>query len=141
MTMYGAALTGGQWLGLIGIGGILWGAGVMVIRCFPQLLFGDSFRQVSSYVFAFPMTYFNLIVSEKLLGIRADQCFVSTAIISAAALFLDGMALMWSPGFYENPSLNKIKSPLAIRYSRQGAAWLLWTFGAGLAIALYRHLN
>ena len=139
--MYGAALSGGQWLGLIGIGGILWGAGVMIIRSFPQLLFGGSFRQVSSFVLAFPMTYVNLIVSEWLLGVRADQRLVSTSIISTAALFLDGAALMWSPELYENPSLNKIKSPLAIRYSRQGAAWLLWTFGVGFAIALYQHLN
>lgn len=139
--MYGAAVSGGQLLGLIGIGGILWGAGVMIIRSFPQLLFGSSFRQVWSFVVAFPMTYMNLVVAEWLLGVRAEQRLVSTAIISAAALFLDGSALMWSPELYENPSLHKIKSPLAIRYSRQGAAWLLWTFGAGLAIALYQHLN
>ena len=139
--MYGGSLSGTQWFGLIGIGGILWGAGVMIIRSFPQLLFGDSVRQVSSYVLAFPMTYMNLVVAEMLLGIRTDQRLVSTSIISAAALFLDGAAMMWFPEIYENPSLNKIKSPLAIRYSRQGAAWLLWTFGAGFAIALYPHLH
>ena len=139
--MYGASLSGGQWVGLIGIGGILWGAGVMIIRYLPQLLFGDTVRQVSSFALAIPMTYMNLIVSEMLLGIRADQRLVSTAIISTAALFLDGMALMWSPELYENPSLNNIKSPLAMRYSRQGAAWLLWTFGVGLAIALYPFLH
>ena len=141
MAMYGAALSAGQWLGLIGIGGVLWGAGVMIIRSFPQLLFEGPVRQLSSFILAFPMTYFNLIVSEMLLGIRADQRLVSTSIISAAALFLDGMALMWAPEFYENPSLSKTKSPLAIRYSRQGAAWLLWTFGVGFAIALYPHLK
>jgi hypothetical protein len=139
--MYEASISGGQWVGLIGIGGLLWATGVMMIRYFHQILFGSQSRQVLSYVASFPLNYVSLVMSERLLGLRPDQRLVSTTIIGTTALFLDGTAMMWSPELYENPSLNRIKSPLAMRFSRQGAAWLLWTFGAAFAMALYTHLN
>jgi len=139
--MYDASISGPQWVGLIGIGGLLWATGVMVIRYFHQILFGSQSRQVLSYVAAFPLNYVSLVMSERLLGLRPDQRLLSTAIIGTTALFLDGTAMMWVPELYENPSLNRIKSPLAMRFSRQGAAWLLWTFGAAFAMALYTHLN
>jgi hypothetical protein len=139
--MYEASISGSQWVGLIGIGGLLWATGVMVIRYFYQILFGSQSRQVLSYVAAFPLNYVSLVMSERLLGLRPDQRLLSTAIIGTTALFLDGTAMMWVPELYENPSLNRIKSPLAMRFSRQGAAWLLWTFGAAFAMALYTHLN
>jgi hypothetical protein len=139
--MYEASISGPQWVGLIGIGGLLWATGVMMIRYFHQILFGSQSRQVLSYVAAFPLNYVSLVMSERLLGLRPDQRLVSTAIIGTTALFLDGTAMMWVPELYENPSLNRIKSPLAMRFSRQGAAWLLWTFGAAFAMALYTHLN
>jgi len=139
--MYEASISGPQWVGLIGIGGLLWATGVMVIRYFHQILFGSQSRQVLSYVAAFPLNYVSLVMSERLLGLRPDQRLLSTAIIGTTALFLDGTAMMWVPELYENPSLNRIKSPLAMRFSRQGAAWLLWTFGAAFAMALYTHLN
>lgn len=139
--MYEASISGSQWVGLIGIGGLLWATGVMMIRYFHQILFGSQSRQVLSYVAAFPLNYVSLVMSERLLGLRPDQRLLSTAIIGTTALFLDGTAMMWVPELYENPSLNRIKSPLAMRFSRQGAAWLLWTFGAAFAMALYTHLN
>ncbi|UJR24073.1 hypothetical protein I4U23_027041 [Adineta vaga] len=139
--MYETSFSGGQWVGMIGIGSFLWGTGVMIIRHGSQILFASPNRQLLAYFISFPMIYTTLVLSEMLLGIRTDQRLVATTTMSTTALFLDGAAMMWSPHFYEDPSLNKIKSPLAARYCRQGAAWLLWTFGAGFAIALYTHLN
>ena len=132
---------GGQLVGLIGLGGIYWGAAAMVIRSFPQSLFGSPLRQVGTCVVLFPVSYATLRFSEALLGVPAEQRLVSTSIMCAAALFLDGTAFMWFPELYENPSLNKLKSPLAIEYSRQGAASILWGVGALLTIALIKHLE
>lgn len=133
--------TGSQWIGMIGIGSSLWLSGVIAIRSFPNLLFGDTFRQLASYAAVFPLIYSTLVGSEYILGLSIDQRLASTTVMSVTALFLDGSALMWFPELYENPELNKIKSPLALRHSRRGAAWLLWTFGAGFAMALYTHLK
>lgn len=139
--MHETSISGAQWVSLIGIGGLLWASGVLAIRYFHQILFGSRSRQVLSYCASFPLNYVPLVMSERLLGLHPDQRLVTTTIVGTTALFLDGTAMMWFPELYENPSLNRIKSPLAMRFSRQGAAWLLWTFGTAFAMALYTHLN
>ena len=141
MSKYDTSFSGVQWVGMIGIGASLWVAGVLAIRYLSDILFGSKSRQILSYVAAFPINYVSVVAAEFLLGLRVDQRLVTTTIMGVTALFLDGTAMMWAPELYENPSLNKIKSPMAIRYSRQGAAWLLWTFGAVFAMGLYTHMN
>ena len=133
--------TGSQWAGLVGLGGLYWGIAAMAIRHFPQTLFGSPIRQLTTFLALLPVGYPILCFSEALLGIPAAQRLVSTSVMSAFALFLDGTAFMWFPAVYENPSLSKIKSPLAIHYSRQGAASILWGVGALLTVALIKHLE
>ena len=133
--------TGGQWAGLIGLGVLYWGIAALVIRHFPQTLFGSARRQVTTFLTLFPVSYVTLRFSEALLGVPAAQRLVSTSIMCSTALFFDGTAFMWCPPVYENPSLSKIKSPLAIHYSRQGAASILWGVGVLITIALIKHLE
>ena len=139
--LLGRSFTNGQSLGLIAFGGIFWGAAAMKIRYFPQIFYSNPIRQAGAFVVAFPATYSMMRLSESLLDLRVDQRLVSTSVMCAAALFLDGIAFMWFPDLYENPSLSQIKSPLAIQYSRQGAAWILWGVGAALTIALATTMN
>ena len=134
-------LTGGQLWSLIGLGTLYWAAAAMMIRHFPQAYFGSPARQVGTYLTAFPVGFSAMRLAEVLFGIRVEQRLVTASILSACALILDGIAFMWFPELYENPSLSKIKSPLAIRYSRQGAAFLLWGVGISLVVALVSHLT
>ena len=128
-------------MGLVGLGGLFWGVAALVIRSFPQTLFGTSVRQMTTYLILLPVGYPLLNFTEAILGIPAAQRLVSTSVMCAAALFLDGTAFMWVPAVYENPSLSKIKSPLAMHYSRQGAASILWGVGALLTVALIKHFE
>ena len=134
-------VTGGQLVGVLGLGGLFWGVAAWIIRTFPQTLFGSTRRQMTTYLVLLPVGYPLLNFTEAVLGIPAAQRLVSTSVMCAIALFLDGIALMWVPAVYENPSLSKIKSPLAIHYSRQGAASLLWGVGALLTVALIKHFE
>ena len=137
----GNIVTGGQLVGLAGLGGVFWGVAALIIRNFPQTLFGSTRRQMTTYLVLLPVGYPLLNFTEAVLGIPAAQRLVSTSVMCAAALFLDGAAFMWVPAVYENPSLSKIKSPLAMHYSRHGAASILWGVGALLTVALIKHLE
>jgi hypothetical protein len=52
------------------------------------------------------------------------------------ALLLDGIAFMWYPILYENPSLKEKNPSSTVALSRMGAAWLLYGVGLCLGIAL-----
>ena len=125
-----------QLLELIGLGGFFWVAGVVTIRYGSNILFGSKNRRIVSFIGAIPMAYATIRFSEELLSLYPKQRLAATAIMSCAALFLDGTALMWFPTLYENPSTRKKNSFSSLTFSRMGAAWLLWTFGINLFIAL-----
>ncbi len=89
------------------------------------------------YIGTIPLCYVTIFLSEKLLSISPKERLTSTAIMTWIALMLDGIALMWYPTLYENPSLRKKKSSWSIAFSRMGAAWLLWFVSISFAIALF----
>ena len=126
-----------QLFGLIGLGGVFWAAAALTIRSAPELLFGNQNRQVLSYLAAAPVSLYGFIrPTEILLGISPSARVYTTVILSASALLLDGIAMMWFPHIYENPDLMKRNNALALLYSRRGAAWILWGVGVGLIVAL-----
>ncbi len=134
--MHSQHLTQAHLYGLIGLGGSFWVVGVLTIRYTGHILFANNVRRLSSYIASIPISYFTLFFSEGLLGISSKQRLVSMVVMSVTALLMDGAALMWFPTLYENPLQKKKNLQLATTLSRMSAAWLLWTFGVGLGIAL-----
>jgi hypothetical protein len=122
--------------GLVGLGVIFWGAAALKIRYAGHIFYANDLRRFSTYILSIPISYIAIRFSEELLSISSKQRLTSTAIMSAAALMLDGIAFMWFPTLYENPTL-KQKNPLSsIVLSRMGAAWILGGVGICLSIAL-----
>jgi hypothetical protein len=74
--------------------------------------------------------------SEVLVGISSKQRVTSMAIMSVTALLLDGIAFMWFPTLYENPSLKQKNPTSSIILSRMGAGLILWGAGIFLGVAL-----
>jgi hypothetical protein len=128
-----------QVAGLVGLSVIYWGAAALAIRYGGHIIYINNLRRISTYLASVPIVYVAMLFSEGLLGIDSRQRLTSTAIMSASALMLDGVAYMWFPSLYENPSLKKKNPHLAIAFSRMGAAWLLWGVGASFVVALLTH--
>jgi len=122
--------------GLIGLGVVFWGAAALKVRYAGHIFYANDLRRFSIFMAAAPIGYTAMRFSEGLLGISSKQRLTSTAIMCATALLLDGVAFMWFPTLYENPSLNQKNSTSSIIRSRMGAAWILWGVGVCLGIAL-----
>ena len=84
-----------------------------------------------------PIGYGLMRFAECALGLDTRHRLISTAILSGAAMLMDGVALMWYPATYENPDLSKKNPQAAVFFSRAGAAWILWGVGVSLGLALY----
>ena len=136
--MLSTIFTSNQLFGLIGLGGVFWASAALAIRSVPELLFGTQNRQVLSFAAAAPVSLYGFLrPTEILLGISPSARVYTTVVLSASALLLDGIAMMWFPQIYENPELTKKNNTLALLYSRRGAAWILWGVGVGLIVALF----
>jgi hypothetical protein len=126
-----------QLFGLVGLGGVFWATAAFTIRSVPEILFGNPNRQIMSYLAAFPVSFYGFIrPTEIILGISPSARVYTSVILSAAALLLDGIAMMWFPHIYENPELMKKDNTMGLLFSRRGASWLLWGVGVGLTVAL-----
>jgi hypothetical protein len=130
-------LNQGQVFGLAGLGVIFWGVGVLTIRYASHILFENDLRRVFSYISAIPTGFLIAGISEGLVGISSKHRLTSVAIMTVSALMLDGLAYMWFPTLYENPTLKKKNPPLSMALSRMGAGWLLWSTAIYFAIALF----
>ena len=134
--MFKPHFTGGQIFGLIGLGGIFWISGVIIIRNMSHILFQNRRWQIVSYFAGFPLFYIMLGITEAILGLDARHRLIATTLMSAVASMMDGTALMYFPTLYENPDISKRNPQASLQLSRMGAAWLLWVFGVGFAVAL-----
>ena len=122
----------GQISSLVGLGAAAWGAAALLIRHQGPAMFADDLRRVGSILGATPALYFFIRFSEKLTLVSAKDRLTTASLLLAPALLLDGIAMMWFPTLYENPSLRKTNPTLAMSFSRMGAASIL--FGAGVTL-------
>lgn len=124
-------LSQGQVASLVGLGTFYWGAAALALREGGPILFANDCRRVATYLGLAPVAYALVVSPEKIFGIAASHRLTSTAVMSATAMILDGVALMWFPSLYENPALKKTDAHAATTTSRMAAASLL--FGVGLS--------
>jgi hypothetical protein len=124
-----------QIYGLIGLGVFFLGAAAAKVRYAGHIFYANDLRRFSNYIASIPIGYSMMVFSKTLLGFDSKQRLISTAIMSAAAFLLDGVALMWFPTLYENPPLQKRNPQLATAFSGMGAAWILWDAEVCLSIS------
>lgn len=124
----------GQTFGLISLGVIGWGAAALAVRYGSQIMFANDLRRFASFLGAPPSLYLYLRCGENLAQVSPRDRLTTASLMLTPALFLDGIAMMWFPDLYEDPSLRKTNPPLAVSNSRMGAAWIL--FGAGVVLGL-----
>lgn len=124
----------GQLFGLVSLGVIGWGAAALVVRHAGHIIFKDDLRRIGSFLGAAPSLYLYLRACEKLALVSSKERLTTACVLLTPALLLDGIAFMWFPALYENPTLRKTSPPTAVAISRMGAAWIL--FGAGVVLVL-----
>jgi len=122
--------------GLIGLGAVFWGAAALMVRYTGHIFFANDLRRFGIYLAAIPIGYTVMRFSEVLVGISSKQRVTSMAIMDVTALLLDGIAFMWFPTLYENPSLKQKNPTSSIILSRMGAGLILWGAGIFLGVAL-----
>ncbi|UJR24261.1 hypothetical protein I4U23_027228 [Adineta vaga] len=135
--MVGHSLSQSQLYSLVGLGALYWGAAAVTIRNVGHILFANDARRLATFAGLIPTGYMLIIVSEGLLGIHSSQRFMATAVMLAAALPLDGLAFMFFPSLYENPTIKKTNPHSAATFSRMGAASIFWGVGVVLIMALF----
>jgi len=118
------SLTTRQTTIVIATGIVLWFVAAMAIRFFGSWLFDFGLKHILFYVLLFPISFPFVLLLEKLAGLTKDNIFAGVAVATMAALFLDGIAIAFFPGFYS----------LSFEIQLAGAASILW--GAAVFIAL-----
>ena len=122
--------------GLVALSVLYWGAAAAKVRYGGHIFYANDLNRLGSFLATVPIGYIGIRVAEKLLSISPRERLVTTSLLAAPALLLDGAALMFFPTVYENPSLTGKNDPLAVSTSRMGAAWILFGVGASLGVAL-----
>jgi hypothetical protein len=125
-----------QVVGLTGLGVIYWGAAALTIRYAGHILFGNDLRRFSTFMASIPVLYLTMGFSEGIIGISSKQRLISLVLMIAPALLLDGIAFMWFPTLYENPTIKKKNLSSAVTISRMGAALILFGAGASFYVGL-----
>ena len=129
-------LSRGQISGLVTLSALYWGAAAVKVRYAGHIFYANDLRRLGSFLATAPIGYVGIRLAEKLLSISPKERLVTTALLAAPALLLDGTALMFFPTVYENPELTSKNASQAVSTSRMGAAWILFGVGASLGVAL-----
>lgn len=119
-----------------GLGVIYWGVAAFAIRHTGHIIFANDQRRFCMYLASIPILYVTMVFSEGLVGISSKQRLAAVILMDASATLFDGVALMWFPTVYENPTIRKTNLPAAVAISRMGAAWILFGVAASLFIAI-----
>lgn len=116
------------------LGVIYWGIAAFAVRHAGHLMFANDTRKIVTYLASIPILYVTMVFSEGLVGIGSKERVASVILMTASATLFDGVALMWFPILYENPTIRKTNLPAAVAISRMGAAWILYGVAASFFI-------
>jgi hypothetical protein len=120
-------LTTNQSLILVIYGVVLWFLAAMLVRVLGPMGALDGFWGAITFALVIPGTVPALIVMRKIAKLARPQMIVGTAIVTATALLLDGIAHGWFPALYGSDPRLIIK----------GAAAIFWGAGVALVLALF----
>ena len=118
-------LSGMQIARLLALSFGLWVVATLYIHLLPNALISPV-RGSIGFITTLPVAWLSIWLTRVCGGLRPGQLLAGVAVVGAAAMMIDGLALRWFSAVYGS-------DPLAVRL---GAAWLLWGYGVSLAIAL-----
>lgn len=99
------------------IGVIVWFAAALFIRYYETMLFSAPDQNLAIlYAVTVPVSYVSVLIAQKLANLTAQTLCTGLCVGTAAALLMDGLALVWAPHIY---SMTMTPVPY-------GSAWLLW---------------
>ena len=116
------------------LGVIYWGLFAFAIRHVGPVIFANDARRIMTYLGSIPLLYVTMVFSEGLVGIGSKHRLASVILMTASATLFDGIALMWFPTLYENPTIRKTNPGAAVIFSRMGAAWIIYGVAASFFI-------
>ena len=99
------------------IGVVVWFSAALFIWYYETMLFGAPSQNLAIlYAANIPVCYVSVLIAQKLAKLSAQSLCAGLCVGNAAALLLDGLALVWAPQLYSMAA-----SPVPY-----GSAWLLW---------------
>lgn len=91
----------GQQLAIIvAIGWTVWFLGALLCRLIGDMGWFDGTSRVLVYAAIIPGTVPVILLLRWLARLASDQIALASAVATAAAVMLDGIALAWFPGLY-----------------------------------------
>ena len=95
----------------------VWLAAALFIRYYETMLFSAPDQSLAIlYAVTVPVSYVSVLIAQKLAKLTAQTLCTGLCVGTAAALLMDGLALVWAPQIY---SMTMTPVPY-------GSAWLLW---------------
>ena len=95
----------------------VWLAAALFIRYYETMLFSAPDQNLAIlYAVTVPVSYVSVLIAQKLANLTAQTLCTGLCVGTAAALLMDGLALVWAPHIY---SMTMTPVPY-------GSAWLLW---------------
>lgn len=114
-------------IGILAVyGAVLWFIAALLVRTLGPMGALDGPMGILTYALVIPGTVPAIIAARALAELRRDQTLAGIAVVTAAALLLDGIAHAWFTAFYGTDPALIIK----------GAAAIFWGAGIGLVLAL-----
>ena len=74
------------------------------------------------YAFTVPVSYVSVLIAQKLAKLTAQTLCTGLCVGTAAALLMDGLALVWAPQIY---SMTMMPVPYGSACLLWGVRWLL----------------
>jgi hypothetical protein len=106
----------------------VWLAAALFIRYYETMLFSAPDQNLAIlYAVTVPVSYVSVLIAQKLANLTAQTLCTGLCVGTAAALLMDGLALVWAPHIY---SMTMTPVPY-------GSAWLLWGVCWLLASAVF----
>jgi hypothetical protein len=118
-------LTNSQTFLLVIIGAALWFLAAIILRTVAPMGALEGQTRALTYALVIPGTLPFVYLTQMLVKLRADQIFTGIAVVTAAALLIDGIVVAWFPGVYGR-TLPQVTNC---------AAAILWGAGVGLVLA------
>ncbi len=105
------------------IGVVVWFGAAVFIRFYETALFGGPSQNLAFlYAASIPVCYVSVVIAQKLAKLTAQTLCAGLCVGNAAALLLDGLALVWAPQIY---SMAAAPVPYASAWLLWGVCWLL----------------
>lgn len=117
--------TGSQTIVLVGIGIALWFLAAVILHLVAPMGAIEGASRAVTYALIIPGTLPFVWLTRILAKLRRDQIVVGVAVVTAAALLIDGVVVAWFPVVYGG----------ALPQVTNCAAAILWGAGVGLLLA------